>query len=298
MARVVVIMNPVAARTDPNVVRTVSSVLTREGWDVEVVGTTRPGHAAELARAALDDGITRIAIYGGDGTTMQAVSGVVGEEVEFGLVRGGTGNLLAGNLRLPRDPAKAALVIARGVPRRIDLGRIVRSDGDRYFAVACGAGYDAELMARTTSAAKRRWKFAAYVAQVLQTLAGVRNASYRITVDGELLEVEAATVMVANCAELIPPFIRFGTGISVDDGLLDVVILRAQGIVQSAGVVWRLWRGGNDARGNVRYARGRVVTVETDPVQPVQLDGEAAGETPFTAEILPGSLRILVPSIS
>ena len=44
--------------------------------------------------------------------------------------------------------------------------------------------------------------------------------------------------------------------------------------------------------------RGRVVTVETDPVRPVQLDGEAAGETPFTAEILPGALRILVPSTS
>jgi len=49
MGRVLLITNPAAARTDPAVVRTVSTVLGREGWDVDVVGTTRPGHAAELA---------------------------------------------------------------------------------------------------------------------------------------------------------------------------------------------------------------------------------------------------------
>lgn len=295
MSRVLLIMNPAAARTDPAVVRTVSEVLGREGWEVEVVGTTRPGHAADIARDAVDDGVSRIAVYGGDGTTMQAVSGVVGRAVDFGLIPGGTGNLLAGNLRLPRDPAKAALVVARGVPRTIDLGRIRRPDGDRYFAVACGAGYDAELMAGTTSQAKRRWKFGAYVFHVLRTIDRVRNVPYRITVDGEILEGDAASVMVANCGEFIPPFVRLGHGITMDDGLFDVVILRAGGLLDSLRVVWHLVRGGKSVDDRIRYARGKTVSVETDPTRPVQFDGEIAGETPFTAELLPGALRILVP---
>ena len=295
MPRVLLIMNPVAARTDPAVVRTVSTVLTREGWDVDVVGTTRPGHAGELAQQAAAEGVQRIAVYGGDGTTMQAVAGVVGREVEFGLIPGGTGNLLAGNLRLPRNPAKAARVIARGVPRAIDLGRMTRPDGIHYFAVACGAGYDAELMASTTAEAKRRWKFAAYVVRAVRTLDGLQNVPYRILVDDAVLEGEAASVMVANCGEFIPPFVRFGHGIAIDDGLLDVVILKADGLMESIGVVWQLLRGGAPRNPNVRYARGRTVTVRTEPERPVQLDGDAAGMTPFTADLLPQALRVVVP---
>ena len=44
------------------------------------------------------------------------------------------------------------------------------------------------------------------------------------------------------------------------------------------------------------YARGREIRVETDPVQPVQLDGEPGGETPFTASVVPGAIRIMVPA--
>jgi diacylglycerol kinase (ATP) len=137
MARVLLITNPAAARTDPHVVRTVSTVLEREGWEVDVVGTTRPGHAAELARDGVRDGVDVIAVYGGDGTTMQAVQGLMGSEVPVALIPGGTGNLLAGNLRLPRDPAQAARIVATGVPRAVDLGQMDRPEGPRFFAVAC-----------------------------------------------------------------------------------------------------------------------------------------------------------------
>src|SRR3970282_191787 len=101
MPRVLLITNPAAARCDPDVVRVVCSVLERAGWEVDVVGTTRPGHAGELAAGAVRDGVDVVAVYGGDGTTMQAVQGVIGTEVPLALIPGGTGNLLAGNLRVP-----------------------------------------------------------------------------------------------------------------------------------------------------------------------------------------------------
>jgi len=292
MARVLVIMNPVAARTDPAVVRTVSRVLDREGWEVDVLGTTRPGHAADLARQGVEEGVDAIAVYGGDGTTMQAVSGMIGGSVPLGLIPGGTGNLLAGNLRLPRNPTKAARLIAQGKTRPIDVGKVERADGVHYFAVACGAGFDAEIMAGTSSGAKRRWKLAAYVAQAWTAISHVQNVPYRVTVDDRVLEGTAATVLVVNCGEFIPPFARFGTGIALDDGLLEVVILRAEGRIESAGVVWQLLRGRANGDGRVRYARGRRVTVETTPARPMQLDGEAAGTTPFTAELIPGAIRV------
>lgn len=294
MPRVLLITNPAAARTDPAVVRTVSSVLDREGWDVDVVGTTRPGHAADLARAGVRDGVDVIAVYGGDGTAMQAVQGMVDADIPLALVPGGTGNVLAGNLRLPRDPARAALLVARGRARAVDLGRMERPDETRFFAVACGAGFDAEWMSTTSTEAKRRWKMGAYLVRAAETIVEVRSVATRVTVDGRVTEGHAASVMVANCAEFVPPFLRFRPGVALDDGLFDVIILRADGFLDGVGAFLQLMGGtGGD---QVLYARGRVVTVEMDPARSAQADGDAAGTTPFTARILPGALRVLVPA--
>ena len=106
-------------------------------------------------------------------------------------------------------------------------------------------------------------------------------------------------VLVANCGEVIPPFVRLGAGIRPDDGLLDVVVMRANSFGQSVRAVWDLLRDGARGEGMdtfVGYARGREIRVESDPVQPVQLDGEPGGDTPFTATVVPGAIRIMVPS--
>jgi diacylglycerol kinase family enzyme len=294
MPRVLLITNPAAARSDPGVVSIVTAVLGREGFAVDVSGTSGPGHAADLARGAVRDGVDVVAVYGGDGTTTQAASGMLNSEVPMALIPGGTGNILAGNLRLPRDPARAALLIARGVPRAVDLGCMEREGTTRVFAVACGAGYDAALMGSTTTEAKKRWKMAAYVARAAETIVDVRNVPTRIVVDGEVIDTPAACVMVINCPEFVPPFLRFRPGIAIDDGLFDVIILSAEGFADSVGALLQLVSGGGPGEA-IRFARGREVTVRMEPVQPVQADGDAAGTTPFTARILPGALRVLVP---
>jgi len=99
-------------------------------------------------------------------------------------------------------------------------------------------------------------------------------------------------VLIANCGEVISPFVRLRPGIRPDDGLLDVVVVQADSFGQSVRAVWDLLRSADTFVG---FARGREIRVETDPVQPVQLDGEPGGVTPFTATVVPGAIRILVP---
>ncbi len=294
MRRVLIISNPAAARTSRRALHAVLSVLHAEGCAVDTAETTAASGAADLAREGVKDGADAIVVYGGDGTSMNAVAGLIGCDIPLGLIPGGTGNLLAGNLRLPRNPAKAARVVARGRTRTIDLGRVEYSDGVRYFAVNCGAGYDAELMAGTSHAAKRRWGMGAYVGQILGTARGIAPVPYRVTVDGDVLEMDASMVLVANCAEIIPRVLSLGQNIELDDGLLDVVALRADGARQTLRVVSTLlsryprepW---------VRYARGHEVKVEADPARPTQLDGELGGQTPFTAVVVPHGLSVLIP---
>jgi diacylglycerol kinase (ATP) len=297
MTRAVLIANPAAARTARDSVTTVSSTLRTAGWDVEVLATGGPGHARQLAEYAVTQQVDIVVVFGGDGTTMQAAAALVGTEVALGVIPGGTGNLLAGNLRIPASPARAARALLGAQPQRFDLGRMERPAGPQYFAVACGAGYDARVMAGTMSEHKRRWGMAAYVATSLRLIAGIESTSHVITIDGIEYEAHAAMVLVANCGEVIPRVVRLGPGISPTDGLLDIVVMRADSVSQSLRAVWDLLRVAPHPAGAtfVGHARGREVRVESERVQPVQLDGEPGGETPFTATIVPGAIRIMIP---
>jgi diacylglycerol kinase family enzyme len=178
---------------------------------------------------------------------------------------------------------------------------VVERDGvPHYFAVCSGAGFDARLMADTPGAAKRRWKMGAYVARALVALPRVRSALHRVIVDGVVHERPAALVLVANCGELMPPFLRLRDDIVPDDGWLDVMTLHADGAIESLAAFWELVRGrwshARRSGGRIWFARGRSVRVEMvdGAQQPVQLDGEVSGETPFEARVVPGGLAVLV----
>jgi len=295
--RLLLITNPAAARTQPQVVQGIVDVLRGAGWQAEVAATGGPGDARRLAGEGVTDGVDVVAVFGGDGTTMQAASALVGTDVALGVIPGGTGNLLAGNLRIPAAPVRAAQALVRGRRRRLDLGRVERDDGTHYFAVAGGAGYDARVMVETPSEHKRRWGMVAYAATTLRLLHELRSTTYHITVDGREYEAHAALVLGANCAEVVPPFVKFGRTVRPDDGILDVIALRADPLGQSVRAIWDLLREaeGGAERAFVGFARGAEVTVEAFPPQPVEFDGDGAGRTPFTATVVPGAVEVVVP---
>src|SRR5438552_6159176 len=184
MARALLITNPAAARTRRAAVEAIMRTLRSAGWNVEVLATGGPGDAKSLAEYGVSSGIEVVAVFGGDGTTMQAAAALVGTDVALGVIPGGTGNLLAGNLRIPSVPARAAQALVTARPKPFDLGRMQRPDGEHYFAVACGAGYDARVMAGTLTEHKRRWGMAAYVATTLRLIGEIRSTDHVITIDG------------------------------------------------------------------------------------------------------------------
>jgi YegS/Rv2252/BmrU family lipid kinase len=295
MVRAVLIANPLAGGTVPRGVIRVRETFEGGGWSVEV-GTIRgPGDARRLAAQARDAQSDVVVVYGGDGTAMQAAAELIGTDIPLGLIAGGTGNLLAGNLRLPQKHAAAAAALLRARPRRVDVGRVERDDGVHYFAVGAGAGFDAVMMRDTTGGAKRRWGMLAYVATGLRALGDVANAQHTVTVDGTTVEGPAATVLVANCPEIIPGVLRLGGPVRLDDGLFDIFIVRADSPTQAALAMFELCYDPQENGSRVLRLRGKEITIVARDARPVQLDGESAGETPVTATMVPGGLRVLVP---
>lgn len=297
MARILVITNPAAARTHPKTVRQVRDVLRQGGWQVEVVATGGSGDARRLASEAVTAGLDAVAVFGGDGTTMQAASSLVGSDVALGLIPGGTGNLLAGNLRIPYSAVRAAEILVRGLSRRLDLGRLDTSGDHHYFAVACGAGFDAQIMAETSSAMKQRWGVGAYIATSLRLVSELRNQRYHIVVDGVDYDANAAVLLVANCAEVLPPILRFGDGVRPDDGMLDVVVLRADSFAAGMHAIWHFLRREGGPASRVGHVRGRKIEVSCEVPVPVEMDGDLGGMTPFSVSVVPGAIRVMVPEL-
>lgn len=275
----------------------VAGFMARVGWRSEIAVTTGPGDARELARQAVTAGVDVVGVFGGDGTSMRAAAALVGTDVPLALIPGGTGNLLAGNLRIPSDPLRAARILMRGHRRIIDLGRVLLPDGEHYFGVAVGAGIDARVMGETTPADKRRWGIGAYMATTLRVLPDLRSTACVVTVDGVTLETHAALVLIMNCGEMIPPLVRVRPEINPEDGVLDLVTIAADSTWQGIRGLFRVILDGR--RGEIRetpyirYARGCRFTVESAEPLPVQFDGDRVGATPFTAEVVPGALTVM-----
>jgi YegS/Rv2252/BmrU family lipid kinase len=293
------IANPAAARTDGAVVREIERVFQAAGWQVETLATGGPGDARQLAEYGVQQQVDIVAVLGGDGTIMQAAAGMVGTEVPLGILPGGTGNQLAGNLRLSLNPVKAATALVRGVPRAFDLGRMERPDGMHYFAVAAGTGLDARVMADTGSSQKRKWGQLAYVVTTVRLLAEAPNVVFRIDADGAAHEFEGCMVLVANCGELIPPLLKLGQGITPYDGQLDVIVVKANSVGGGLRAVWDVIRETRGVYGETVFAArvtGARISIETPAgAQPVQLDGEPMGDSPLVAEAVPGAIRLIHP---
>ncbi len=295
MRRALIISNPAAARAAGPALKRAIGRLERAGVRAEVARTAAPGDGERLAREAVAAGADLVIAHGGDGTAMDVAGAMVGTGRPLGLLPAGTGNLLAGNLGIRRSWRAASDVIARGACRAIDLGRITTASGSRVFAVAAGAGFDAELMRRTEARHKRAFGMVAYVVKAMDLARAITRASVRIECGDFVHEGRAALVLIANCGELIPGLLPIHPDIRPDDGVFDVAILDADSFPGAARLVWfLLLRRPHYVPGITRLRADRV-TLTADPPFPAQADGEPAGVTPMTVEVLPGALHVLAP---
>lgn len=146
----------------------VAQVFRFAGMHPELCTTTHAGSAAEQARSAAESGFDAVIACGGDGTANEVLNGIMSSPLRpaLGVIPLGSGNLLATDLRLPRNPVAAARALLAYQPREIQPGVVASpsSSGEykRFFIVAAGVGSDAELMYRTAVESKERWGRNAY----------------------------------------------------------------------------------------------------------------------------------------
>ena len=317
MAASLVIVNPFGSRVrDParreSLVRDVAAALQRrDGSPPRILETAAQEETRPAVDAAVADGAAAVIGIGGDGTLREIAASLTGTGIPLGIVPGGTGNLLAGILGIPGALPDAVAALDRAVPRTIDLGEVTLrlsrgSDGEAApeadqtatFAIGCGVGFDAHVMASTPSDMKRRFGRSAYFVQAARLAVEIEAIPHRITVDGETIETRASIALIANMGELVPGVVGPRLPIVPDDGLLDLIVVGARGPLHGMkGLIDQLFRtrlGGGSGSDSLRV-RGRVIEVEADRPEPLQVDGDHVGWGRLAARVLPGALRVLAP---
>jgi YegS/Rv2252/BmrU family lipid kinase len=269
----------------------VRTLITEANVECDLLETTAPGHAGR-AMAGLDPGIDAVFVLGGDGTVMEVVGALANTGTPVGILPGGTGNLVAGALRIPLDVRHAARSLLSGRQRRIDLGRFTTG---MHFAFAAGLGVDASMIAATTQVRKQRLGVLGYVWSATRAAWGLDVFELTAWIDGVEVRTAATLAMVVNAGSLFGGLLEIGPDVVPDDGLLDVCIFSPRSRRDLLLVAGQAAIRRHPGKPRATYLKARHVRLESEPARPVQADGELIGMTPVDITVVPGAAVFLVP---
>jgi diacylglycerol kinase (ATP) len=284
----------------PGAVVPVARALREAGAVVDVTYSPGPQAMGHLVDEAVSRGDVVVSV-GGDGMLSSLAGLVAGRDATLAMVPAGRGNDFARMLGLPDDAEAQARVLLEGDVRRVDLlaasgfGATAR----RIVAGSVYAGVDAraaEIVDRAT------WlpRSLQYPYAALRALATYRPGQYRLSVDGIVQEYAAATVVVANSAyygqgmQIAPPA-------SVEDGVLDVVVIEAASRVALMRALPKVYDGRHVALPEVTVLSGKRVELSGTSRGPIPVggDGEPLGTLPAlladpaVVEVVPGALSVI-----
>jgi len=270
----------------PEVIR----VLQSKSPSVKVV-PTELGRIAEQARELAAEADIVVAA-GGDGTIHAVAAGLIGSNTPLGIIPMGTGNDLARTLGIPSDPVLAAGLLSDGEPSPMDAVRFRCSGSEGYSLNIAGVGFDASVAQRINDGFRFLKGTSAYLAAVLQCLASYRPVYLSISVDGESFATSAMLCAVAN-AQYYGGGMKIAPNASVNDGLIDVVVVGGVSKLEFLRQFPRVFKGTHLSHPAVRCLQGRSVRIEASAPIPVLADGEIVGLTPVEFEMVPEALKVV-----
>ncbi|WP_434384300.1 lipid kinase [Melittangium boletus] len=262
-------------------------------------------HMDRLILQALEGGVRRFILGGGDGTLNHAIKHLLGRDVSLGVLPLGTGNDFARSLGIAPTLEAACDAIAEGRTVHVDVGLA----NGRPFLNAVSLGLASAIARRLTPELKRRVGKLAYPVAAFAELWEHQPFRVRLETEHETLEVDVLQLVVGNgryhgAGNMVTP------DATLDDQLLDAYTIVApshesgregtglghmQDLSTLARVALTLRSGEHLSHPAVKAVSGTRIRVDATPPQDVNADGEMIGQTPVRFELLPAALRVYAP---
>ena len=223
-------MNPISGTTNKGgIPKLIDNTLDKTQFEYEILETTHPGHASELATEAKEKGVDIVVAVGGDGTVNEVARAIVHSHTALGILPCGSGNGLARHMLLPMNLKKAIQVINKCVIHQFDYGII----NDMPFFCTCGMGFDAFVSQKFAECGKRGP--ITYVQKVLEEGLKYQPETYEIIDDHGVNKYKAFLISCANASQygnnaVIAP------QASMSDGYMDVIIMEPFDLIEASQI--------------------------------------------------------------
>jgi YegS/Rv2252/BmrU family lipid kinase len=288
----------------------INEYLNNSGLVFESVFTTHKEHAISLSTRFIKKGYRNFIVVGGDGTLNEVVNGILFQKniptLEFliAMIPVGTGNDWCRMFHIPFKYSEAIDLIKQGTVFTQDIGKVSYLNSTtpkrRYFINVAGMGYDAEVAARTNKD-KERGKGGpfSYLKNLFSSLLFYKYTDTEIKIEDSPVSYKNKTfsISVGIC--------KFNGGgmkqlpnALPDDGLLDMTLIKKLGKFTVLKEVKNLYDGSFIKHPKVQTFQGKRFMIESNPPINLEVDGESLGHSPFTFDIIPSSLRVVIGTIS
>ncbi|HXW54345.1 MAG TPA: diacylglycerol kinase family protein [Candidatus Cybelea sp.] len=291
-----IIVNPAAGRGEARrQAAAVRDYLGSKGRGVELAESHNSEDVRAQAARAARNGCPCVLALGGDGTFHHLAEGILGTGASAGFLPAGNGNDVARALGIPADPIRAADALLHSRVRVIDLVRARFPNGHVAHSICVGGiGLDAQA-AHLANTRFRAWPGTSrYLAGALLTYFEGAAFELHADMDGRGWHGRALFAVAANAPQY-GSGLRIAPGAQIDDGWLDLVIVRELAWTRVFEAIPILLTSGDLRFPEVEKFRSKRVLLETDRPVKVHGDGEILGESPVEFEVVPGALRVLAP---
>lgn len=285
------VINPISGgKKKDNVPAMIAQYLDAALFESTIMFTTGVAHAREAAASAIGKYDIVVAV-GGDGTVNETASGLVGSDVALGIIPCGSGNGLSRFLGIPMDIRQAIQLLNTGKAEAIDSAE---ANGVPFFNIA-GMGFDAHI-GEVFAGGKKRGFFS-YIKSSLTEIINYMPKTYYLTIDGVSYIRKAFILSFANSSQY-GNNAHIAPKASVQDGLLDVSIVKPFPLYLFPAMVWHMFAKTADKSGFVEIIKAKDIMVKRDEAGPLHLDGEPAKiGADIHIKIKPATLKVIVGDI-
>lgn len=274
-------------------VRSAIDSIRKEQSDIEVRATYEYGDIERFVTEAVQDGIKRLIIGGGDGSVNEVINAMAklprNERPQLAILPLGTANDFATACQIPTDSLEALRFAVSGSPVSVDIAKA----NDRYFMNMATVGFGAQVTAQTPVELKNFLGGGAY------TLTGVLQAinfvPYKSKIKTPDFESEQTGIVAAVCngrqaggGQVLAP------KAFINDGLLDVAIILEIPLTNIPALLNEIKNPSPQGQ-YVKYFQTPWMEGESEEIIPINLDGEPYQNKKIRFEIVPNAIDLVLP---
>jgi YegS/Rv2252/BmrU family lipid kinase len=288
--RILFILNPKAGSgLNETITSHIKKAFDEKEFDIEIVVTEYAGHATVLSRKAAENKFDIVAAAGGDGTINETAQSLKNTSTALAIIPTGSGNGFARHFKIPMNIEKAISIIKKGKTASVDSLMI----NEKFCMNIAGAGFDAHIAHLFANYGKRG--FASYIKLVMKEYFSYNEKKYEIAFENKKINSTAFLVALANASQ-------FGNGAriaplaNIEDGMIDVTILKKIPLSRIIFVVARIFNGRLIHSGYAEILRGKSFTISSTEEIMIHIDGEPGGFCKkIIATVDPLSVKLIIP---